>query len=87
MTGKTKSGFAFTLEDDVLEDMELLDAMAEIGETPTGVSKTVLKLLGKQQRKALYDHLRDDKGKVRPEKVTNELIDIFEALGKAGKNS
>lgn len=87
MTGKTKSGFEFTLEDDVLEDMELLDAMAEIGETSAGVSKTVIKLLGKQQRKALYDHLRDDKGKVRPEKVANELIDIFEALGKAGKNS
>lgn len=87
MTGTTKSGFTFTLEDDVLDDMELLDAMAEIGETTSGVSKTVVKLLGKQQRKALYDHLRDDKGKVRQAKVLQELTDIFETLGQAGKNS
>ncbi len=87
MTGETKSGFHFELEDDALEDMELLDALSELGETPGGASKTVLALLGKKQRKALYDHLRDDKGKVRPAKVMEEISDIFEVLGQAGKNS
>lgn len=87
MTGKTKSGFVYTLDDDILDDMELLDAMAEAGDTIASPSKFVLKVLGKKQRKALYDHIRDDKGKVRPERVMDEIKEMFEGLGKAGKNS
>lgn len=86
MTGTTRSGFAYTVDDDLLDDMELLDALAEIGDTVTSPSKFVVKLLGKQQRKALYDHIRDDQGKVRPEKVMEEVKDMLEG-SQAGKNS
>lgn len=87
MTGETKSGFHYELEDDALEDMELLDALSELGEASGAASRVVVRLLGKQQRKALYDHIRDENGKVRPAKVMEEISDIFEALGQAGKNS
>ncbi len=87
MTGETKSGFHFELDDDVMENMELLDALSELGETSGAASRVVVRLLGKQQRKALYDHIRDENGIVRPAKVMEEISDIFEALGQAGKNS
>ena len=67
--------------------MELIDAMAEAQEeNPAMFSKAVLLLLGKDQRKKLYDHIRDDNGRVSVEAVTNSFVEIFEALGEQGKN-
>ena len=55
-------------------------------ENPAMFSKAVLLLLGKDQRKKLYDHIRDDNGRVSVEAVTNSFVEIFEALGEQGKN-
>lgn len=85
-SGVTKSGFKFEIEDNALNNMELLDVLEETGEDPIGVSKACTLLLGKKQKKALYDHVRKDDGTVPIDGVCNELKGIFEALGKKGKN-
>lgn len=87
MKGKLKNGFSFDVDENALDNMELIDAMAEAQEeNPAMFSKAVLLLLGKEQRKKLYDHIRDDNGRVSVEAVTNSFVEIFEALGEQGKN-
>ena len=59
--GETKTGFAFELEEAVLDNMELVDALAEMQE-------------------------RTEDGRVPVSAISQEIMDIFEALGKPGKN-
>ena len=88
LTGHTRSGFEFEVDAKALDDMEMIDALAEImDENPLAFSKVCLKLLGPVQRKALYEHLRGEDGKVPVEAISVEIGDIFRALGEAGKNS
>lgn len=88
MKGTTKSGFTYEINDEALDNMELIDAMAEAEEdNPQRFSKAVLLLLGKKQRNELYDHLRAEDGRVPIEAVSDAFVEIFTALGEQGKNS
>ena len=84
--GTTKSGFAFELEPDILDDMELLDQVVECDANPAALSRVIRMVLGEEQRKALYDHLRDERGQVSVKAVGEALSDIFSAIGQSGKN-
>lgn len=85
--GKTESGFEFELEESVIDNMELVDALSESEEEdPLAVSKVCLLLLGKEQRKKLYDCLRTKEGRVPIKEVSKNIIEIFSAFGKKGKN-
>lgn len=83
----TQSGFTCELPENAADNMELVDALAEMqGDSDIlAVSRVLRLLLGNDNRKALYDHLRVD-GRVPIEAVTAEISDIFAALGQAGKN-
>lgn len=83
--GKTSTGFTFSIDEKLLNNMELVDALAEVDENPVAVSKMMDLLFG-NQKKQLYDHLRTEDGRVPVEAVINEIMEIFEASGKAGKN-
>lgn len=87
ITGKTKSGFAFSVEKETADDMELIDALAEMEDgNPLAVSRVCKRILGEEQRKRLYDHLRTSEGRVPAEEVANAILDIFSAFGQEGKN-
>lgn len=75
--GNTSSGFAFEIEDHVIDNMELLDAIVELDENPAALSKVTKMLLTADQQKKLYDHLRTEKGNVPILAVTNEVAEIF----------
>lgn len=85
--GKTKSGFAFTLTDETLDDYELLEMIMDIdkgaGEKTTSM---VERLLGTDQKNALKDHVRDENGRVSATRLMEEIAEIFGA-SDAGKNS
>lgn len=82
-----KNGFKTELEDNVMDNMELVDALAEADDTnPLAVSRIVLLILGKEKRKALYDTLRTEDGRVPVEDVSNAIREIFQAFGDKGKN-
>lgn len=86
VTGITSSGFSFSLDEKVLDDMELVDTLAEMQEgDPLAISAVVRMVLG-DQRRALYDHLRTADGRVPASAVSEEIRQIFDAFGKAGKN-
>ena len=86
MKGKTSTGFEFDIEDERLDDMELVDIMAEIDENPLLMPKLCKMLLGEEQKKRLYDHLRSEDGRVPIEATTNALQEIFNSPGDL-KNS
>jgi len=80
-------GFIYEVDTIVLDDMELMDAIAAAqGEDPLQISTVVLKVLGKEQRKKLYDHLRTEDGRVPTEAVSEIVGKIMENLGTEGKN-
>lgn len=81
--GKLKSGFEYKIENHVLDNMELLDAIAEVDQNPMVLSKVLKMLLGDEQRKKLYDHLRDpDNGNVPIVAVSNAVAEIFSGSGQ-----
>lgn len=85
--GKTESGFKYEIDEKVLDDMELIDAMAASqGEDPTQISVVVIKIFGKEQRDRLYDHLRTEDGRVPVTDVANTITEIIESIGDDGKN-
>lgn len=86
MKGKTSTGFEFDIEDERLDDMELVDIMAEIDENPLLMPKLCKMLLGEEQKKRLYDHIRSEDGRVPIEATTNAIQEIFNSPGDL-KNS
>ena len=83
--GKTSTGFAFEIEDHVIDNMELVEAIMEVDEDPTAVFKITKMLLSADQRKKLYDHLRTEKGNVPILAVASEVAEIFN-YNQQGKN-
>lgn len=75
--GTTKTGFRFSILEDSLDDMELLELIAKVDTNPTLIPKLIEKLLGKKQKERLYNHCRSEKGIVSSTKVSEELINIF----------
>ncbi len=86
ISGETKSGFSFTLEEAALDDMELFEDLCSLDSGDFRALVRVLdKLLGREQKEALYSHLRRD-GRVPMSDVSAALGEIFESV-KAAKKS
>ena len=84
--GKTKTGFAFSVDENCMNDMELVDILADDATDESFRMSKLLKKLLPTQRKALYDHVRVD-GRVPVDAIIAEVGDIFAAMGNTGKNS
>ena len=83
----TKSGFECLVDKKQMDDMELVDKIAEADAgNPLAVSAVIEKVLGKEQKAKLYNHLRNEDGRVPIEKVGEEIVDIITSLGNEGKN-
>lgn len=85
ITGVTKSGFEFSVDADAVKDMEFLELVGEAEGNPTRLGKMYECLLGKEQKKRLYDHVRNKDGRVLIELVKAESDDIFDAINNAGE--
>lgn len=77
---QTSTGFSFKVDEGVLDDMELLDAISELEDNPLRITRVVTLLLGEKQKKELYDHVRNDKGRVPAEALSKEIVEIFNLL-------
>ena len=86
--GKTESGFEFQLDESALDDMRLVDALADLEDgDPLSISRVLSLLLGKEQRSRAYTHLSGADGRVSVEAASSFVVEIFQALGQQGKNS
>ena len=84
--GKTKSGFEFKISKDVINDYELVENLGELEDNPLILGKIVNQILGKEQTNRLKDHVRNEKGIVPTDKMTKEIIEIFQNGGEEIKN-
>jgi len=84
--GKTTSGFEYKIPKENLNNYELIEVLGEIEENPLLLSKTVNLLLGKEQATKLKDHLRTKGGTVPTDKISEEIMEIFNNQ-KETKNS
>lgn len=86
ITAKTNDGFEIELDENFLDDAEMIEAMTRLGKDPSAFFVLRDRMLTPENKKRLYDHLRNEKGIVPMsalDKALNELLTSF----KAGKNS
>lgn len=87
ITGKTVSGFEFSLNENVLDNMELLELMVEVQNgNPAALIPSLTMILGNDQRKDLYDHLRTEDGRVPVAAAAAAFAEIVKAAKNKGKN-
>ena len=81
---KTSEGFEAEIDESCIDDMELFDAISEYDSgNKLAFSRMVSKLMG-DQKGALYDHYRDERGRVSFSSIASAFFEILDQLG--GKN-
>lgn len=83
--GVTETGFKYTINNDVMDNMEILDCLGEIDTDPTAISKMLTLVLGDEQKKALYEHCRGENGVVSARQVASNLGQILTGAGTLKK--
>ena len=84
--GKTKSGFKYEIPKARLENYRLIKALGKVDGDPLILPLVVDLLLGERLAYKLEEHVSDDEGLVSTEKLTNEIMDIFQNQAET-KNS
>ena len=85
LKGKTKDGFAYTIDPEVMNDMEFLENLAEVDENPAKLPNLITNVLGQEQKKELYDHYRDENGRVPVDAISNAFVEMLKSSSQ-GKN-
>ena len=84
--GKTKSGFEFQLDENVMNNMELIEELSAVDQGDiTALPKVLVTLLGAEKKKELYDHLRTEDERVPIDLLMEEVKEIFK-VSKELKN-
>ena len=81
ITGKTKTGCPYAIDERVARDMRFIDLVAEIqrgGEGTLSAISALVPYLFRDRKDALYAHCADEDGYVDVEKISAEITDIFE---------
>ena len=86
---KTTSGFELKIDPQIANDMEIIDEFTAIA---TGTANFVpadfvIKIIGQENKEALYEHCRNEAGRVEATKIGKELSDIFNEASKALKKT
>jgi len=85
--GKTSSGFEFTIDEEIKDDLELLEKTVKLEQGDMSALADVIEsMLGVDGKKALYDHCRSEKGRVSAQKVFTELEEINTKIPDDTKN-
>lgn len=83
---KTSSGFECEIDEKNLDDMRLLDLVAEVSEGNTAKISSIINKVLRDQKEKLYKHIEDEHGRIPIEKASNEIAEIFQKIN-TGKNS
>ena len=77
----TKSGFEIDISPDVLNDMEVFELVVEVDKGDATKLPALLGLiLTPEQKTALYEHCRNEHGKVPISSVVTEFAQIMEGM-------
>ena len=85
--GKLSNGFEFVVDESVLDDMELVDAMEQSeGDDPLKIAKVIRMILGEEQKSKFYDSIRDENNRAPVDKAVELFTELLNSLGDEGKN-
>lgn len=77
ISGKTRTGFEYVIDDNVFDDYEILELMAKVKKNdPLAIFELIERLLGEEQKDQLKDHVRVN-GRVPMSAINDEIVDIF----------
>lgn len=76
--GQISTGFCYEIDEEKLDDMEFVEALAEANEDVLKIPSVIKAMLGAEQKKELYEHLRDESGKITITAVMKALYEIME---------
>lgn len=80
------NGLTLSISEDAMDDMELLDLLAQLDDgNGYAIPRVVEHLLGKEQKKKLYDAVRVN-GRSKVTAVVDAMKEILDKLGETGKN-
>ena len=80
ISGKTESGFEFELDVEVLNDAELIENIKAIDKGDITVLPDIAEsVLGQEQKKKLYEHIRSSAGRVKMDILAIEIGEIFKS--------
>lgn len=76
-------GFVIEVDEERLDNAELVDALSDLvdSENPLALSRVMTLSLGKETKKKLYDHLRNEAGRVPNEAASRAIFEIFTGVG------
>ncbi len=83
--GKTKSGFRYSIDENVITDFEFIENLEKVMDNGAGLSKALIILLGEKQKKALINYVRDKKTKRVP--VKNVIKEVEDMLSNPRRSS
>ena len=78
ITGKTKSGFAYKIQKEQIEDYDFVELVGNADENPALFPKIMNILLGDEEVNKLKEHLRTEEGFVPIQKMVEEFQDIMD---------
>lgn len=81
-------GIWVNIEKEVFDDMQIVDLLAELEDGNGLVISKLSKLIFKpEDKKAIYNALKDEHGRIPVNKFAETFTEIFNKLGENGKNS
>ena len=89
---KLSDGFEVEVNEAFLNDMEVVDKLAELAESDNDFASIRIlsyvseKLFGKDGKKKIYDHIRDEKGVVKVDVFENAMAELMNSVSET-KNS
>lgn len=70
------------LDEALRDDMEFFETLCDLDENNVlAMGRLIKQMLGAEQKKKLYDWLREDTGRVKVTEVAKYIPEIFKALG------
>ena len=75
--GKTKTGFEFELNSDLIDDYEVLEMYEDIKDTGLGARKLLTRLIGEDGYIRLKEHCRKKDGTISAKRIGHEMNDIM----------
>lgn len=86
ITGKTATGFEYTIDDDAMDDYELLESLVKVDRGDVScITDAINHLLGENEKKRLIEHVRAKSGRASAKSMVAEFREIMNAAG--AKNS
>lgn len=83
--GTTKSGFAYSVDPEVVRDMEFVELAAAARKDGLLLPEIITMVLGDKQKKKLYDHIKKEHKRVLVDYVNDDFTEILESINTNDK--